>query len=93
MTDDRGQQEIRNPNIEIRNKYENQVFKCSKRGLIDYLTGPAGLKTLPSGAVERLHACKLGGILTYFRAKIKKNLTTDEHGFTRIFLDRITGFF
>jgi hypothetical protein len=28
--------EIRNPNIEIRNKYENQIFKCSKRGLIEF---------------------------------------------------------
>ena len=34
--------EIRNPNIEILNKYENQIFKCSKRGLIGHLTGPAG---------------------------------------------------
>jgi hypothetical protein len=34
------------------------------------LTGPAGLKSLPYGAVERLLACKLGGILTYFQRKV-----------------------
>jgi hypothetical protein len=34
------------------------------------LTGPAGLKTLPYGAVERLHACEQAGILTYFQRKV-----------------------
>jgi len=28
--------EILNPNIEIRNKFENQIFKYSKRGLIEF---------------------------------------------------------
>jgi len=36
------------------------------------LTGPAGLKTLPCGAVERLLTGKLGGILTYFQRKVNK---------------------
>jgi hypothetical protein len=55
----------------------------------DYLTGPAGPKTLPYGAVERLLSCKRTGILTYFQTKVNKkmlatkaprreeNLTTD----------------
>jgi hypothetical protein len=31
------------------------------------------LKTLPCGAVERLLACKLRGILTYFQRKVNEN--------------------
>jgi hypothetical protein len=34
------------------------------------LTWPAGLKTLPYGANERLPSGKLAGILTYFQAKV-----------------------
>jgi hypothetical protein len=36
------------------------------------LTGPAGLKTLPCGAVERSPTSKLVGILTYFQRKVNK---------------------
>ena len=83
--------EIRNPNIEILNKYENQIFKCSKRGLIGHLTGPAGPKAVPRcgrlyvqsemsiylrlWAVYRLPAGKHAGILTYFQTKVKKKIS------------------
>jgi hypothetical protein len=44
----------------------------------DYLTWPAGPKTLPCGAVERLPSGKLASILTYFRGKVNENLIADD---------------
>jgi hypothetical protein len=47
------------------------------------LTGPAGLKTLPYGAVERLHACKHKSILTYFQTKVKHQIFAAASGSNR----------
>lgn len=64
--------EILNPNIEILNKFENQIFKCPKQGLIGHYTGRACPEDFALLGGLRLSADKHGGILTYFRIKVKK---------------------
>jgi hypothetical protein len=39
----------------------------------------------------RLPTGKLAGILTYFQRKVKRKLTTDEHGLTRFFMMALLG--
>jgi len=68
--------EIRNPNIEIRNKFKNQIFKCSRLFDLGLLT----LKTLPYGAGYRLSAGKHTDILTHFQTKVNEK-TTKKHFF------------
>jgi hypothetical protein len=58
----------RSNGVKILNKFENQIFKCSKRDLTGHLTG-AGGSCSPNFV----------GILTYFRAKIKKKGKNAEH--------------